>query len=639
MKWMFNKRLSLKRLKARGTTWLSNRGWFGLGQRIGSLLIFFLAFLIGGSGLFQWGYRLILSEIEQVQVAQEITTETNQILLKLYQAQAHESTFLAHPSNEEAQAFLEQVAEVKQITDKLSTQALDPKFKDQVHDLGDVVEGYQESFDQIRSYRESMGFSPTLGFRGRLRASGAKMQAAFVKLNRSDLLFSLQTIQLAQRDFFLGQLSAGRVVKEKMTLLRSQLASVKGAGALTKPAGLIDGYLSNFDRVKLYTYKINDLTESFKQEFNEIPEMLAGLDALALERQNIVGQKARQVMIDLGNQFLLLGVCSLCFVGLFGWLLTRSILGPVKAVVGLTDELSKGNLTSKLETSSRDEIGKMSKSLNRFTLSLKRTIGGIHVNSDVLNTTSIHLAASTRQIEATADLANQSVDSSNQRLQAASQNLQDLAKSNEEITKGVGHLVEAASTTAQAAQLGQQNMGAVKGCMEDIDRSSSSMFAVIQGMEKIRSRVEMLSFNATIESARAGIAGKGFMVVASEIRRLSEHTKEELAKIEALVLSSREHVVFGKKTVSRTSEQISRVVEQVESINRGLQQITLPILEQDLKTKQLSKDTQDLSQLSAQNSSTLFELAATVRQVDQTTEELSVMAAELRSQVLVFKVS
>jgi len=639
MKAQPKRRLTAKRIQVIGTSWLSKRGWLGLGQRIGSLSVFFLFFLGGGLGLFQWGYKLILSEIEQVQVAQGITTHTNQILLKLYQAQGHEHAFLVKPSPEEMQRFVAVLGEVQLLITKLSTEAKDPKFKSQVGDLGEVVEGYQDSFDQIASFKKSMGFVPTEGFRGRFKDSAEQIQRALQDLGREDLLVNLNEIKIAERDFFLGILTAGPVVREKMNALREQLKSLKQAEPLTKPAGLIDGYQSNFDRVKLYTYKINDLNASFNDEFKEIPEILAQLDELALQRQSIVGLKAQEVMMELGNQFLVLAISTFVFVSLFGWLLTRSILRPVRAVVSLTHELSQGNLTSKLKGHRFDEIGKMSKSLNRFTLSLRRTIGGIHTNSDVLSSTSIHLAASTRQIEATTDLANRSIDSSNQRLQTASLNLQGLARSNEDITKSVCSLVESASRAAESATQGTQAMLEVQSCMEGIEDSSDMMFQVFNAMEKIRNRVEMLSFNATIEAVRAGDAGKGFLVVASEIKRLSTHTKDELIKIEQLVQSGRDKVLLGKRTVAKASGQFESIVAQVESINSGLHQITASILEQDYKTKQLSKDTKDLSFLSEQNSSTLFELAATVKQVDRTTEELSIMAAELRTQVLVFKVS
>ncbi|MDT8447337.1 MAG: methyl-accepting chemotaxis protein [bacterium] len=629
---------SLKTGRVRLTRWLAGQGLLSIGKRIGALVGLFALFMLGGFALTRWGYGLIEDEVNRIQQAQEVTALTAQVQLAVTAARGHEHTFLSEPSDQDASAFFEHLTEAQEGTRKLVAQDLSPEFAKAAHSLAETLASYQSDFQSVVDYNRSMGFGPNDGFRARFGESAEAIQAQFEKLGRADLVLALLKIRNAEKDFFLGRLSAGREVKEQMTELRQRLAQVRGAQALTKPAGLIDGYLSNFDRIKLYTYKVNDLEASFKSDFEEIPSLLAQLDQVAIDEQILVGKKAREVMQALGDRFLVMGLSTLVFMMFFGWALSRSILRPIKEVSALTEQLSQGNLTVRIKNQGYDELGQMSKSLNRFAVSLKRTIAVIHTGSDTLSAASHQLAATTRQIEATTQDANRSSEASNQSIQEVGRNVQDLAVSNEEITEALRELMQTAGQVSQEADQGKLTMARAAQAIEQIVAGQARIEKVLGAIEKISKQVHLLSFNAAIEAAKAGEAGRGFNVVAAEIRRLSTQTSQAVQEIDQVIKDSNDKVSVGASVVAEASDQFHSIMGDVQQINQGLSRIGASLVAQDYKTKNLARETDKISQLSERNSQVMFELAATIRQVDGTTGELSGMAGQLKAQVLVFKI-
>ena len=638
MKLSYKTRSPLPRLQARWARWASKRGLLSIQGKILWMVTVFALFVLGSVVGAQWGYGKISREVENIQRAYEVTRITSQIQLALTEAQGIERTFLVAPVPEAGEKFFATLKRAKAAVGQLKAFELNEVFTGSVLELAGHVEDYGTEFDRVYSYQESMGFGLDQGYQGMFKESAEMLEEAFSDLNQRAMVTRLHEIRMAEKDFFLGRLSAGMEVKNGMQELRDQLAKVKGAEALTRPAGLIDGYLTNFDRVRLYTYKNRDLAEKFTQEFAKIPEHLEELNQAALEEQGLVSRNAQEVTRALGQSFLVFGLMILGLVGLLGWGLSKSILVPVKAVFGLTQELSKGNLTHRIKTGSMDELGQMSKSLNRFTFSLKKTIGVIHSSSHTLSAASLQLSATTRQIDSTTKEVNVRSEHSNKSLQEVSKNVQELSVSNEEITLSVRNLLTTANQVSQEATQGQVTLDRLTRAMEEIEGATAKISGFLATLDQLSKRVNLLSFNAAIESAKAGEAGRGFNVVAGEVRRLSEHTKEALTGIEGLIQEAQTKVAQGKKVVGQSADQFMSIATEVNSINQGLNRIAGEIITQDYKTKSLAQETDKVSQWVEESSVTLTELALSVAQVDLTTVELSGMAGELQSRVRVFQV-
>ncbi|OGG99127.1 MAG: hypothetical protein A2600_04960 [Candidatus Lambdaproteobacteria bacterium RIFOXYD1_FULL_56_27] len=598
----------------------------------------FALFVLGSVMGAQWGYGKISREVENIQRAYEVTQTTGRIQQALTEAQGIERTFLVAPTPEAGGVFRKTLQQAQTGVESLKAFGLNEAFSTSVAELAENVRDYGKEFDWVYSNQKSMGFGLDQGYQGMFKESAESLEQAFLELNKPAMITRLHEIRMAEKDFFLGRLSAGMEVKQGMQELRDQLTKVKGADALTRPAGVIDGYLTNFDRVRLYTYKNRDLAEKFTKEFTKIPQHLEELNQAALEEQGLVSRNAQEVTRSLGRSFLVFGVMILGLVGLLGWGLSRSILMPIKAVFGLTQELSKGNLTHKIKTGGLDELGQMSKSLNRFTFSLKKTIGVIHHSSHTLSAASLQLSATTRQIDSTTKEVNVRSGHSNKSLQEVSKNVQELSVSNEEITLSVRNLLTTTNQVAQEAAQGQVTLDRLTQAMEEIEGATAKIGGFLATLDQLSKRVNLLSFNAAIEAAKAGEAGLGFNVVAGEVRRLSEHTKEALSGIEGLVQEAQSKVAQGRKVVGQSADQFLSIATEVNTINQGLNRIAGEIITQDYKTKSLAQETDKVSHWVEESSVTLTELALSVAQVDLTTGELSGMAGELQSRVKVFQI-
>lgn len=347
-----------------------------------------------------------------------------------------------------------------------------------------------------------------------------------------------------------------------------------------------------------------------------------------------------------------------------------AILKPVKEIVHVFEEISKGNMKSEIKYESRDEMGQMAKLIqksNQMQVTIlgdviekftKISKGDLQIRVDLdypgdylalkqtientvfaLNNTMLTINTAAEQVSTGAS----QVASGAQALAAGST---EQAASVEELTVSLEKIAEQAtenSTNVKTAtqyvgeavsgvNTGNEHMGQLTEAMEEIGAASSQITHITKVIEDIAFQTNILALNAAIEAARAGNAGKGFAVVADEVRNLAAKSAEAAHQTAELIQASVTTVEKGTQTTAETAKILQEVGMKAKMVNDSIVRIDQASTHQAEAIDQIKIGLLQVSSVVQTN-------AATAEENSATSEEMSAQAATLREEVGRFKLN
>ncbi|AXS79356.1 methyl-accepting chemotaxis protein [Dechloromonas sp. HYN0024] len=322
------------------------------------------------------------------------------------------------------------------------------------------------------------------------------------------------------------------------------------------------------------------------------------------------GGKAAEDMATSAKQLMLAMAASAIIIALlFAWWVTISITRPINEAVKAATALSEGDLTVKLESDSKDEVGHLMNAMQNMIGKLTQIIGEVRTAAD-------NLTNAAGQVSATAQSLSQSSSE-----QAAS--VEETTSSMEQMTASISQNTENAKVTdgmaSKAAKEAAEGGDAVGKTVEDM-KSIASKIGII---DDIAYQTNLLALNAAIEAARAGDHGKGFAVVAAEVRKLAERSQVAAQEIGGLASSS-------VKQAERAGTLLTEMVPTIRKTSDLVQEIASASSEQSSGVAQINGAMGQLNQATQQNASASEELAATA-------EELGSQAEQLQQTMMFFR--
>ncbi|WP_153131654.1 methyl-accepting chemotaxis protein [Dechloromonas hortensis] len=280
---------------------------------------------------------------------------------------------------------------------------------------------------------------------------------------------------------------------------------------------------------------------------------------------------------------------------------TRSITVPINRAVEAAGRLAEGDLTVKLDSDSKDEVGHLMNAMQNMIGRLTQIIGEVRTAAD-------NLTNAAGQVSATAQSLSQSSSE-----QAAS--VEETTSSMEQMTASISQNTENARVTdgmaAKAAQEAAEGGDAVSRTVDDM-KSIASKIGII---DDIAYQTNLLALNAAIEAARAGDHGKGFAVVAAEVRKLAERSQVAAQEIGDLASSS-------VKQAERAGTLLTEMVPTIRKTSDLVQEIASASSEQSSGVAQINGAMGQLNQATQQNASASEELAATAEELGSQAEQL-----------------
>jgi methyl-accepting chemotaxis protein len=304
-----------------------------------------------------------------------------------------------------------------------------------------------------------------------------------------------------------------------------------------------------------------------------------------------------------------------CFGIVIAWLVTRSIVLPIRQAIGIAQTVAAGDLTSHIESARGDETGELMQALQVMNDSLARVVTQVRESSELVATGANQIAVGSMDLS--------------QRTEEQASNLEQTAASMEELTATVNNSADTARranelATAGIAAAGSGGSAVVKvvATMQDIAASSRKVEDIIGVIDSIAFQTNILALNAAVEAARAGEQGRGFAVVATEVRSLAQRSASAAQEIKSLIGRSVQSVELGTQQVEAAGAAVNNIVEQVRKVGLLINEISTAAIEQSGGINQIGGAVTQLDQVTQQNAALVEESAAAADSMRSQAEEL-----------------
>lgn len=335
---------------------------------------------------------------------------------------------------------------------------------------------------------------------------------------------------------------------------------------------------------------------------------------------------------------------------LLAWLLTRSIVTPLNRALQVAQTIAGGNLTTAIEIDGKDESARLLGALSEMQANLRKTIEQIAGSATQLGAAAEELSTVTQE-------ASRGMQQQNNEIEQAATAVNEMTAAVEEVARNAVSTSEASNQSTQAAREGRdrvvETVNAIQTMTHDVQNTSlmieglatqgRDIGKVLDVIRAIAEQTNLLALNAAIEAARAGEAGRGFAVVADEVRALAHRTAQSTQEIEKMVAGIQNGTGEAVSSMAQSNQRTQSTLEMARAAGVALEQITQSIHlinERNLVIASASEEQAQVSREVDRNLVNIRDLAtqsaAGASQTSAATHELSRLAVNLNAMVARF---
>ncbi len=450
-----------------------------------------------------------------------------------------------------------------------------------------------------------------------------------------------------------------RALSDDLDKLETELSTAKGREAVAHLRKSLIAYHSIIERAaalhrahkqkKAIALTIAPESEAVRADLGKtVADLVAFETALRIAaRDKEEAAESRATML-----ITLLAIIGVAIGVTVALVIVRSVTGRISGMVSMIEEVAAKNLTVEdMHTASGDELGKAGLALNQMKNSLRQMIQSIAGTAE-------HLASASEELSSTANVQAEGAETQKGKTDQVATAMQEMSSTVSQISENSAKAAEASRHAAETARKGggivEETLERMRAIAEsvtstakkvsELNRSSDQIGRIVNVINDIADQTNLLALNAAIEAARAGEQGRGFAVVADEVRKLAERTTSATKEIAQMIQTlqnetqvavsameeGRKRVDEGVHTTAQAGEALKEIIGTSENVGGVISQIATAASQQSSATEEINQNMESIAQL-------VKESADGAQQSAKACQDLSELALDLQKMVSNFK--